>query len=172
MAKIADLTEVVDWRKIAETIAGANVTTLSLAGLNLPITKAYRLLISWKNVDVAMARFRLFFNADTDNTNYYRTGIYKSNGGAIGQFYNNHAILGEPGAGQVEVVEGPLVCDVDGRVRYFAHTHAWDGASLVLEESTILYNVIVASITQIDLTCDTPNMIGAGSRMVLFAMEK
>jgi hypothetical protein len=175
MAKIAGLEPEAFpvWRKIAETIAIGNVTALTLSGINLDIRKSYKLFYSLKNVNPAGATaIYLTINNDIVDANYFRTEIAKVAGGAITGGYTNDPIIGWPQlTNDCEVGEMTIIFDVDGKPRFLQSTNAWVGASLVLEFKTLLYN-IAGSITEIRVSTPlSPNALGAGSRLALYAME-
>jgi len=156
--------------KLAEVDAATDITTMTITGLDLDASKAFLLLFKVANPTASSAAYRLFFNNDTTETNYYFQALWVTGTTiAAGRWNKPELIFLDAG------YEGFATCYVmrppDGLPRYFASVVRRSGSEVILASNAGSW-VTAANVTRIDVSASVVNGIGVGSKLILFGVSK
>ena len=152
------------------TIAGAAVTTMQVASLDLATHKRYLVVGRFNNADGLTKNFGLNFNGDTTATNYYCERISAA-ATTIGTGNNNEARLWPTITTGADVNFALIVeLDVTGRARANILSSSCYATTALAFKGGAFYWITAANVTSIEIVGETANSIAIGSRLAVYAL--
>jgi len=156
------------WILVEEKEITANTTRVTFSNLDLNSAKAYMLLFNVRNPTVYSVSYRLFYNGDEVETNYYNQHLTASGTSVVARRGNN-AIFADafsPGMSSLSVYFIRRL--PDGHVSGNGLPHYNEGDTLAARFRIHHYNKTVDNVTRIDIVAGRTGAIGKGSSMLLF----
>jgi hypothetical protein len=131
---------------------GVQHTWAIFSGLALSISKKYKFIYKGKNASVTGVEHNFLLNGDTTQTNYYTQKVTNSSTTNSSQRENKPTISGTIPNGTYFQFEGIIATDEDGRVRITGNGTYASASAIEIVDFSVIYNVVVASITALTLT--------------------
>jgi hypothetical protein len=157
--------------KIADTeVTGSAVTTVSFTGLDLDSAKAYIIIAKFTNPTINTTEYKLYFNGDTTDTNYYYQYILADGATVSSGRSNSSRYLGVE-AGEEVIGFGTTQRDPAGYVKSSIFEARRDPATVLILQTAHTW-LTQANVTQMDFTSSVAGAIGVGSRIMIFKVSQ
>jgi len=155
------------WVKVTEIDITENTTTITITGLDLDAAKAYLILFKRRNPTGTSSSIWLYFNNDTEATNYAHQWL-NGEGTGFEAGRTNSASFGYTWAGESGICIGYIMRTPEGfpRILYFENMRQ-SLTTLKVGIKSNLY-MVNANVTRIDIVAFVAGAIGAGSKVMLF----
>jgi hypothetical protein len=154
-------------KKVAEVSVTSAVTQITITGLDINADKFYLMLLWLKNPTAAAVTYKLYFEGDLTDANYYTQVLYAT-GTTVGGSRDNSPNLIYINAGYCGIAFVYIFRDVDGVPR-FTCDHSHEPASSIFQEHKYCAKTAaVANITRLDLVASAAGGIGAGSKLIIY----
>jgi len=151
---------------IAEEEAPTNITEFDITGLDINTHKFYLIVITFKNPLGVGTEYRLYFEGDFVDTNYYTQHLGAS-GGSVSAVRNNFPDMGYLAAGERGFHVVYVIRDVDGYPRANVRFNKRIDTVLITEKS-LVHKISQANITRITFRAVESGGIGAGSKIQIY----
>jgi len=154
------------WQLAEKITVAADTTDVDMTGLDIDADDAYWLILDLKNPLTTDTTYRMYFNADTTDTNYWRQ-FFDVTGTALSSMRVNNPTTMWNNVGLSLMAYFHIIRPGDGKTHWWTCQEYHTGNSLVKRMENGEYQPNV-NITQITIHATKVGGIGAGSRILRF----
>ena len=151
---------------VREVTVTSDVSTIDIDGLDLDTDKGYLLIFKTKNPTGSDTAYRIFFNGDYNEANYYTQDLFVGATTVAGARVNRSQILylrsGREGFCKVWIMRS-----IDGYPQVIAQgiRHRGDG---IEQMSDTIARSVVGNVTTLRISSAVAGAIGAGSKLLVY----
>jgi len=153
-------------KKVADVEVTADVTSITVEGLDLDSDKFYIIIFQHKNNLTVPVAGKVYFNGDTVDTNYWRQTVVGNGTSVTAERLNNPYFFGWTAAGQNSIYFA--MSARAGSYPRLVDMYSPEAITTPVSILRALTYVNAVNVTRIDLVADQAGGIGAGSRLTIY----
>jgi len=169
--KIDDHATYVDihpWEKILDMKMKTDVLRITVITLDLDESKIWLLFFDARNPTASDTVYRLYFNGDFTDANYY-TQLLRGSGTSVFASRENAPIIGSVPAKTSAFMVIRITRPPDGLPRFLCATSHLAPADIEITLRSGAYT-IAGNVKRIDVESEVGDGIGAGSKLIMFGL--
>jgi len=149
------------------TVSGSAVTNVDFSGIDLSVSKRFRLEVELIHAGGSACVYNLFTNNNTTTSNYYSQFMFINNtSGTFGR--NNDADVTFLGSGGKAMITIDIGLAGNDTPCYRSFTNDGLGSSTTIKQATVSATFTAANITQLTFSSAVASQIGIGSTFRLY----